>query len=164
MPLQLRQRGRARPLPAASPTAGAPASPVCHGACGAASMSLHGPLVSLRLLDQFLSDDCVAAVWLLVTRAIRPVGSTAAVHDSLWGRAVRYARCAKNTFPPPGVHPPPCPSPPPRGGTVTGWFQKKTATVSYCTGLDNYESSLLELMRTSFVLTHCTPKTSQSVP
>ena len=55
-----------------------------------------------------------------------------------------------DSTPPPRVHPP-------RRGTVT-------ATVSYCTGLQNYESSLLELMRTSFVLTHCTPETSQMFP
>ena len=41
--------------------------------------------------------------------------------------------------------PPPVSIPPPGGGTVTGWFQKKNATVSYCTGLHNCESSLLEL-------------------
>ena len=52
---------------------------------------------------------------------------------------------------PPRVHPPP-----PWGGG--------NATVSYCTGLHNYETSLLELMRASFVLTHCTPQTSQNVP
>ena len=64
---------------------------------------------------------------------------------------------------------PPCPSPPPvsippppgGGGNRHRLVQKKNATVSYCTGLHNYESSLLELMCTSFVLTHCTPQTSK---
>ena len=65
--------------------------------------------------------------------------------------------------PPPVSIPPLCPSPP-QGGNRHRLVPKKTATVSYCTGLQNYESSLLKLMRTSFVLTHCTPKTSQSVP
>ena len=60
--------------------------------------------------------------------------------------------------PPPRVHPPPVSIPPPR------LVPKKTPTVSYCTGLHNYESLLLELMRTFFVLTHCTPQTSQNVP
>ena len=66
------------------------------------------------------------------------------------------------------VPPPPCPSPPrvhpPRGGNRHRLVPKKNATVSYCTGLHNCESPLLELMRTSFVLTHCTPQTSQNVP
>ena len=61
--------------------------------------------------------------------------------------------------PPPHVHPPL------GGGNRHRLVPKKNnATVSYCTGLHNCESSLLELMRTSFVLTHCTPQTSQNVP
>ena len=60
----------------------------------------------------------------------------------------------------------PLPPPPPclGGGEPSPAGSKKYATVSYCTGLHNYESSLLELMRTSFVLTHCTPQTSANVP
>ena len=61
--------------------------------------------------------------------------------------------------PPPRVHPPPG-----GGGDRHRLVPKNNATVSYCAGLHIYESSLLELMRTSFVLTHCTPQTSQNVP
>jgi hypothetical protein len=54
--------------------------------------------------------------------------------------------------------------PPTLSGDHHRLVPKKNATVSNCTGLHNYESSLLELMRTSIVLTHCTPQTSQNVP
>ena len=60
--------------------------------------------------------------------------------------------------------PPPVSIPPRGGGNRHQLVPKKIATVSYCTGLHNYESSLLELMCTPFVLTHCTPQTSQNVP
>ena len=60
----------------------------------------------------------------------------------------RKFRFTQTTLP----FPPPTPvsTPPGGGGGVTGWFQKN-AIVSYCTRLHNYESSLLELMRTFFV-------------
>ena len=58
----------------------------------------------------------------------------------------------------------PVSTPPPGGGDRHRLVPKKNATVSHCTGSHNHESSLLELMRTSFVLTHCTPETSQHVP
>ena len=52
-------------------------------------------------------------------------------------KAKRFSENCSSYLPPP---PPPVSIPPGGGGgVVTGWFPKN-ATVSYCTGLHNYES------------------------
>ena len=67
--------------------------------------------------------------------------------------------------------PPPCPAPPPRLSIPPPWvgghrlqkFQKKSH--QYHIAQDhNCETSLSELMYTSFFSTHCTPQTSENVP
>ena len=76
------------------------------------------------------------------------------------GRVVMWFGAVGSTTPtdsfgagtPPPSTPPPPRVPPPQGGNRHRLVPKKIATVSYCAGLHNYESSLSELMHTSFVL------------
>ena len=71
------------------------------------------------------------------------------------------------------LYPPQCPAPPllvhpPPGEGGRGgrhWLVPgKNVPVSYRIELRDCETSLSELMCTSFVLTHCTPQTSENVP
>ena len=67
------------------------------------------------------------------------------------------------TLAPPMSSPPPCPSPPPGGGPSLP-SSKKNVLLPYCTALCHRDTSLSGIMVTSFVLTPCTPQTSENVP
>ena len=61
--------------------------------------------------------------------------------------------------------PPPLVHPPQGGGGGSHWLiSGKNVSVSYWIELCNRETSLSELMWTSFVVTHCTPLTFENVP
>ena len=68
------------------------------------------------------------------------------------------------TPPPPMSIPPPLSTPPRGGGGASPTSTRKDALVSFCTALRNCETSFSDLMCAYFVLTHCTPQTSQNVP
>ena len=66
---------------------------------------------------------------------------------------------------PPHVQPPPLSTPPLGGGGGRHCLvPKKNVLLPYCTGLCHRDTSLSEIMVTSFVLTPCTPQTSENVP